>query len=209
VSPTFPWVWLALAYHVASRLAYVLYVGITLRRQDRAGIYGQRYGPEAGFRRFRRIAATVMNNDAVSFVVLCVVAWNSPPIGLPRGWEVGVGLFLIFTGVAIKLWAGATLGWDAYYWRNFFTPPARLVPNTTGPYRFLWNPMYTVGYFHLYGLALVAGSQLALLAALFDQVAILAFYWWVERPHLDRLRSAAQRAGVPGSGNMGASRPPS
>lgn len=200
MSPTFPWVWLALAYHVASRLAYVLYIGVALRRQDRTGFYARRYGAEDGFRRFRRMAATVMNNDGVSFVALCLVTWNSPAIGLDRGWEVGVGLLLIFTGVATKLWAGATLGWDAYYWRNFFTPPARLVPNTRGPYRFLWNPMYTVGYFHLYGLALVAESKLALVAALFDQAAILAFYWWVERPHLDRLLSASQLAGVRGSG---------
>lgn len=198
MSSTFPWVPIALAYHLASRLAYVLYVGIALRRQDRVGVFTRRYGGEEGFRRFRRIAAAVMNNDGISFVVLCLVTWNSSAMGLARGWEVGVGLLLIFAGVATKLWAGATLGWDAYYWHNFFTPPARLVPKTTGPYRFLWNPMYTVGYFQLYGLALVAESPIALGVALFDQAAILAFYWWVERPHLDRLRSASQLASVRG-----------
>jgi len=41
----------------------------------------------------------------------------------------------------------------------------------------------------------VTESPLALGAALFDQAAILAFYWWVERPHLDRLRSGSQFAG--------------
>ncbi len=194
---TFPWAWFALTYHIASRLAYVLYVGIALKQQERVGCFAERYGAEEGFRRFRRIAATLMNNDGVSFVVLCLVSWKTPPIGLARGWEVGVGVLLICAGIATKLWAAITLGWDAYYWRNFFTPPARLVPNTRGPYRFLWNPMYTVGYFQLFGLALVTRSLFALVAALFDQAAILAFYWWVEKPHFDRLRSASRSAGVP------------
>src|SRR5438046_277651 len=50
-------IWIALAYHLASRLAYVLYVGLTLKRQDRAEYLTQRYGVEAGFQRFRRVAA--------------------------------------------------------------------------------------------------------------------------------------------------------
>ncbi len=105
MSSTVPWVWLGLAYHIASRLAYVLYVGIALRRQDRAGVLAQRYGAEEGFRRFRRIAAAVMNNDGVSYVVLCLVTWNSSAIGLARGWEVGVGLLLICAGVANSRWS--------------------------------------------------------------------------------------------------------
>jgi hypothetical protein len=46
--------------------------------------------------------------------------------------------------------------------------------------------MYTVGYLPLYGLALFTMSLPGLLAAAFDQAAILAFYWSVEKPHFDR-----------------------
>ena len=48
------WGWVALGYHLASRLAYVLYVGCTLQREDRTGHLARRYGAEGGFRRFRR-----------------------------------------------------------------------------------------------------------------------------------------------------------
>ena len=191
------WVWLALSYHIASRLAYVLYVGVALRLQDREGFFTKRYGAEAGFRRFRRVAATVMNNDAFSFIVLCLASWNEL-VGPPRGWGVAVGLVLIALGGATKLWAALTLGWDAYYWRNFFTPPFRLAPKTRGPYRFLRAPMYTVGYLPLYGLAILVGSPIAFVAALFDQIAILAFYQAVEKPHFERLRSAAQLSDIDG-----------
>jgi protein-S-isoprenylcysteine O-methyltransferase Ste14 len=177
--------WIALAYHVASRLAYVLYVGLALTRQDRTGYFTRRYGPEAGFRRFRRAAALVMGNDAVSFVVLCLVSWDTLRVGLPRGPAMVVGGVLALVGVAIKLWAAATLG-DGYYWRNFFTPGDRVVPKFAGPYRWLRNPMYTVGYLPGYGLALASGSVFALVAALFDQCAILTFYHLVEKPHFER-----------------------
>jgi protein-S-isoprenylcysteine O-methyltransferase Ste14 len=190
----------ALAYHVASRLAYVLYVGLTLSRQRRTGHLTRRYGAEAGFRRFRRTAAILMYNDGVSFVALCVLSRGTPGIAQPSAAAVAVGVVLVLVGVATKLWAAATLGMDAYYWRNFFTPPVAVVPASTGPYRFLRNPMYTVGYLQTYGLALLVGSRLGLIAALLDQAAILAFYEWVEKPHfatLDRNAHRAQNGGSP------------
>ena len=55
------WGWLALGYAVASRLAYVLYVGIALRRQERS-----RDGGEESYQRFRRVASRLMTNDAVA-----------------------------------------------------------------------------------------------------------------------------------------------
>ena len=188
--------WIIFAYHIASRLAYVLGVGFTLRRQDRTGFVTERHGVEGGFQRFRRTAAFLMGNDAVSFVVLCLVSANTLQVGVSRSLTLAVGVVFVVVGVLTKLWAAATLG-DGYYWRNFFAP-ADTVPNSGGPYRWLKNPMYTVGYLPTYGLALVTGSVLGLVAALFDQIAILLFYRLVEKPHFELLTS------VPGS-----ARPPS
>jgi protein-S-isoprenylcysteine O-methyltransferase Ste14 len=199
-------IWIALAYHLVSRLAYVLYVGLTLNRQDRTGHLTRRYGPEVGFRRFRRVAAFVMANDAVSFVVLCLVSANTLHVGLPRGLAFAVGAVLALVGIATKVWAAATLG-DGYYWRNFFTPTERIVTQAAGPYRWLRNPMYTVGYLPVYGLALATGSVFGLVAALFDQCAILTFYHLVEKPHFEKLRRAPAEPFVrPGPGSA---RPPS
>ena len=180
------WTALALALHLASRLAYVLYVGLALRRQERTAYFTRRYGLEQGFRRFRRAAAVLMSSDAVSFVALCVVSRNTLAIGAPRGVVIAAGVVLVLVGVLTKAWAAATLGGRAYYWSNFFGPADRTAPSVAGPYRFFKNPMYTVGYLQVYGLALVAGSLPGLAAALFDQAAILAFYRTVEKPHFDR-----------------------
>src|SRR2546428_2420646 len=124
-------IWIALAYHLASRLAYVLYVGLTLKRQDRAEYLTQRYGVEAGFRRFRRVAALVMANDAVSLAVLCLVSWDTLYLGLPRGLPIAVGAALAPVGGATEIWAAATLG-DGYYWHNFFRPPDPNCPKAAG-----------------------------------------------------------------------------
>src|SRR3981189_2985466 len=131
-------IWIALAYHLASRLAYVMYGGLTLHRQDRTAYLTKRYGAEAAFRRFRRVAAVVMANDAVSLAVLCLVSWNTLYLGVPRGLPIA-------GGAATKIGAAATLG-DGYYWHNFFRPADRIAPKVAGPYRWLKNPMYTVGY---------------------------------------------------------------
>src|SRR2546427_2393870 len=89
------WTALALAYHLASRLAYVLYVGLALRRQERTGYFTRRYGPEEGFRRFRRAAAILMSSDAVRFVALCLVSRNTPAIGVPRDLVLAAGAVVV------------------------------------------------------------------------------------------------------------------
>src|SRR2546425_5361896 len=103
---------IALGYHLASRLAYVLYIGTMLRWQDRTGYFTDRSGAEAGFRRFRRAAFLLMSNDAASFVVLCLVSRRT--LGQPSAAAIAAGVLLLLVGIATKLWAAATLGGDAY-----------------------------------------------------------------------------------------------
>ena len=175
-----------LGYHIASRLAYVIGVGLALRRQERHQVFTRNGGVEAGFRRFRRIAATLMNNDALSFILLCVVTRRTGLTAPPQAL-LAVGVVLILVGVTIKLWAAWRLGSAAYYWHNFFAPNDPVAPDPPGPYRFLRNPMYTLGYLQTYGLALVCGSLPGLVVATFDQAAILTFYHSVEKPHFESL----------------------
>jgi protein-S-isoprenylcysteine O-methyltransferase Ste14 len=181
------------AYAILSRLAYVLVVGCTLRREERERFYARRFGPVEGFRRFRRRAALVMYNDALAFIVLCVATRNTwEPLALlspPLAFALGAALVIV--GLGTKAWAARTLGHEAYYWHNFFDPDAAVGPVSSGPYRVFSNPMYTVGYLQTYGLALLLRSFPGLIAAVFSQVAILAFYFIVEKPHFQRLHRSS------------------
>jgi len=185
------WGVIALAYHFSARLAYVLYIGLALRREERTRYLAERHGPEGAFRRFRRMAAILMYNDAASFVLLCLASRGTLTFGLPRVPVFVVGAVLVIVGSSIKLWAAATLGAGPYYWRTFFVLDGWKGPSTAGPYRYLRNPMYTVGYLQTYGFALVTGSWPGLAAALIDQIAILLFYRLVEKPHFERTARVA------------------
>src|SRR5206468_7008916 len=130
---------------------------------------------------------------ATSFVVLCLASWGTLRDGLPRVPVLVVGALLVIVGTVIKLWAAATLGAGPYYWRNFFVADDWKGPSTAGPYRYLRNPMYTVGYLQTYGFALVTRSWPGLAAALIDHVAILLFYQLVEKPHFEKVARGAAR----------------
>ncbi|HEY6156446.1 MAG TPA: PEMT/PEM2 methyltransferase family protein [Gemmatimonadales bacterium] len=175
---------LALGYSVASRLAYVLYIGLALRRADAAPVSRDAAAP--AYARFRRRAALLMYHDGIAFVVVCLLTRGTLDLPAPLGWRLA-GAGLVALGVAVKLWAAATLGADGYYWRDFFELETRPTPTIAGPYRWLRNPMYTVGYVQTYGFALLVASLPGLVAAVFSQGAIVAFYRLVERPHYQRL----------------------
>jgi protein-S-isoprenylcysteine O-methyltransferase Ste14 len=179
------------AYAILSRMAYVLFVGLALRRQDKNGAYTERFGRVEGFRRFRRMAAIIMNHDALAFVVLCLATRNTWHLALPTVFTVGVGAALVIIGLGTKLWAARTLGSDAYYWHNFFDPDAAIGPVSSGPYRFISSPMYTIGYLQTYGLALMLRSFPGLIASVFSQAAILTFHFLIENPHFRRLHRSS------------------
>jgi len=178
-------------YAILSRMAYVLFVGGVLRREEREGRDTRRFGRVEAFRRFRWRAAIVMNHDAFAFVVLCLATRDMWQLALPAALTIGVGAVLVVIGLGTKLWAARTLGSNAYYWHNFFDPEAAIGPVSTGPYRFISSPMYTIGYLQTYGLALMLRSFPGLIAAVFSQTAILAFHFLVEKPHFQRLHRSS------------------
>jgi protein-S-isoprenylcysteine O-methyltransferase Ste14 len=133
--------------------------------------------------------------DALSFVLLCVVTRRTLRVGVSSAVTIPVGVLLVALGIGIKRWAARSLDPGAYYWRDFFAPDEARLPDPPGPYRFFEHPMYTVGYLHAYGFALVCGSAIGLAAAAFDQIAILAFARLVERPHFERIMAGRRGQG--------------
>jgi protein-S-isoprenylcysteine O-methyltransferase Ste14 len=181
------WGWMAAAYFLASRLTYVIGIGMALSRQHRDEYSSRGWSAEARFLRFRRLASLMMYNDGVAFIVVCLATPYTLHLALPAPIRLGLGAVLVVVGTSTKLWAARTLGGRAYYWHNFFVPTPFVPLNPPGPYRYLKNPMYTVGYLQTYGLALALDSLPGLLAAAFAQTSILAFYNLIEKPHFELL----------------------
>jgi protein-S-isoprenylcysteine O-methyltransferase Ste14 len=154
-----------------------------LLREKRQRRFTSRYGVEGGYLRFRRAAATLMNLDAVAFILVCVLTRGTFGLLEPPALRISVGVIAVLVGATTKIWARKTLGSAGYHWRDFFYPPEPATVQAAGPYRWIKNPMYTVGYLHAYGLALIFDSAPGLILAAFMQVAVLTFNHIVERPH--------------------------
>ncbi|MCI4349985.1 MAG: isoprenylcysteine carboxylmethyltransferase family protein [Thermoplasmata archaeon] len=76
-------------------------------------------------------------------------------VGLLPGWTVAVGLALLGTGIAVRLWAVRSLG-------RFFSYVVELQSEhrivTAGPYRWLRHPSYTGVILAALGYAVIVGS---------------------------------------------------
>jgi protein-S-isoprenylcysteine O-methyltransferase Ste14 len=185
----------AFAFFLLSRMAYVGFAGVALRAQDGSEWWTRRWGPEGGFLRYRRAVSVLMNNDGVALALVCWTSRGSLPPSAHPVLVAALGGLLVALGIGMKSWAARTLGPGSYHWRSFFLPAAPGAFKTSGPYRWFRNPMYTVGYAHAYGLALLLRSTPGLIAALVAQSLILLLNHWAERPHTERMRSASPARG--------------
>jgi protein-S-isoprenylcysteine O-methyltransferase Ste14 len=158
-----------------------------LVQQDRHQTYTRRYGVEAGFQRFKRASTILMVFDTLSFILLNLLTIDSMHLPGPRWVQIAFGATLGLFALGVKTWATRTLGPRAYYWFNFFEPaePVQWVPR--GPYKYVNNPMYGVGYLQTYGLAFMCASLYGMVAALFMQLTIFVFNEIVEKPHFEAL----------------------
>ena len=125
---------LVVAYAIASRLAYVGWVGVALRRQECDQYFTKRDGVEPGYRRFRRRAEWIMRNDALAIVLACIVTRDTLHLAVPRTILLAVAAILIAIGLGTKMWAARTLGDNAYYWHNFFSSDMHEPPDPPGPF---------------------------------------------------------------------------
>lgn len=168
----------ALFWAITSRVAYIAYIGVSLRR---ARMSNDPARQTRDFVRFRDVALLLMTNDGVAIVVLAIATRDT--LGLPRLPTAIVGGFLVVVGCVCKVWAGKALGFQAWVWQDFFIPPAPGATRWNGPYRFLNNPMYSVGYIQAWALPLMLRSWPGLVAGLFAHMTILVFCRLVEGPH--------------------------
>jgi protein-S-isoprenylcysteine O-methyltransferase Ste14 len=141
-----------------------------------------RLGEERAFRAYETLAGLMFLNQGLG--VGCMAALHL------RGWEqevpgpvfLAAGAALFAVGLVVKLWATLTVGVDVYFFRDMFLGRPLAPVCDGGPYRFLRNPMYSVGQLQGYGYALLFGSLPGVVAAAAGHLLIYAFYAVAERP---------------------------
>jgi len=140
-----------------------------------------RLGEERAFRAYETLAGLMFLNQGLG--VGCMAALHAPRweqvVPAPLVLAAGVALFVV--GLVFKLWATLTVGVDVYYFRDMFLGRPLAPACDGGPYRFLRNPMYSVGQLQGYGYALLYGSLPGLVAAGAGHLLIYVFYVVAER----------------------------
>lgn len=169
------------AVHVGFRLAYFFYVGLILRsRHHRQETSRDAYGE---WLRFKKKAAFILNVDGLTLGMAAMLSFASLQVPLSFWWTLGIGIVLICSGIGVKVAAYRVVGIKGYYWYNFFCGDDERHYEARGVYKYLDNPMYTLGYLHAVGFAVVCRSSWGLLLAVFDWLVILAFHYYFEGPH--------------------------
>ncbi|GAA97238.1 uncharacterized protein L969DRAFT_84335 [Mixia osmundae IAM 14324] len=136
---------------------------------------------------FRHAVDIILLNDFLSYVLF---AWSW--LHFPPGHSVALhalrwvaGWTLIIFNIWVKVDAHRIVTDHAWYWAdNFFRIHQNLVFD--GVFDLWMHPMYSVGYAGYYGLSLVVGSQVVLLASLAAHACQFGFLVWFETPHIER-----------------------
>ena len=141
-----------------------------------------RLGEERAFRVYETVTGLMFLNQGLG--VGCMAALHIPRLeqAVPAPLFLAAGGALFVSGLAVKAWATLTVGVDAYFFRDMFLGRPLAPVCNDGPYRFLRNPMYSVGQLQGYGYAFLCGSLPGLLAAAAGHLLIYAFYLVAERP---------------------------
>jgi protein-S-isoprenylcysteine O-methyltransferase Ste14 len=153
-----------------------------------------RLGEERAFRAYETLAGLMFLNQGLG--VGCMAALHVPEweqaVPVPLFLAAGVALFAV--GLLVKLWATLTVGVDVYFFRDMFLGRPLAKAGDGGPYRFMPNPMYSVGQLQGYGYALLHCSFPGVVAAAAGHMLIYAFYVVAERPFVRSMYTMSRPA---------------
>ncbi|MCA9490689.1 MAG: hypothetical protein KC621_12250 [Myxococcales bacterium] len=123
--------------------------------------------------------------------LLLALAWvDQGSLALPREVALPLGVFLLLPSVATLVSVRTAFGMVRAAGSDHFRTEDRDLPLVReGMFRFTPNAMYVFAFLGLWAVALLAGSQLALIAALFQHAYIQVHWLATEQPDLESLRS--------------------
>lgn len=143
--------------------------------RDRRAASGQRRDRGS----FYAVVGSIWVGITLAFFAPYIAPWAD--IGLPPAPLFWSAIALIWTGVALRLWAVLTLG-------VFFRLTVRIHDEhrlvTSGPYRLLRHPSYTGALLTAAGIGLAMGNWLAILSAVLFMLAGFAVRIVVEETAL-------------------------
>lgn len=144
-----------------------------------------RLGEAGAWDAFEAILGLVYLHQAVCQSALIYNFGETFSSAFPPGMSYGCGAALFIVGLGCKWWAARLVGLDTYYFKDMFHGRALQKHSgnyvVSGPYKWLRNPMYSVGNLHAYGFAVWDRSLEGVICAAVFQCSIYLFYYLFER----------------------------
>ncbi|HEU4388837.1 MAG TPA: PEMT/PEM2 methyltransferase family protein [Blastocatellia bacterium] len=189
----------AIGLHLVFRLGYLYSVGVGLR-------VGERHcneDPHSTYRRwlaFKKRTYVVFAGDVITTAALLVITADTMGPQVPLVYTLPTSIILIVSGILAKFAAYRVIGDKGFYYYNFFCNDEERSYVSKGIYRYLKNPMYSVGYLHAIGFPLLFRSSIGVAFGFFDWAIIWVFCLVFEHSHTSfhraRLAAASSTDGI-------------
>ena len=177
---------LLLPYALATWAFYYLGIGIVLGTGVKRWMR-DRWGEDRAWKIYEVICGIQFFTIGSGFAAAAMIGADTLNISNSMAFIIAVPVFVV--GFGVKFWATWIVGMDTYYYRDLFLEKAHGEFTAKGPYQKLANPMYGVGNWHGYAVALLAGSTAGLVFAAVCHLSIYGFYFIVEKPFIVELYS--------------------
>lgn len=179
---------LALAYFILSEIIYIGFIYSVLPENGYRHWFIKKWGGEdKGFSVFETILGFLFFNNGASIAYIASSTPGNIFNFIPKEFLLMIVVVMLGVGFMVKILATKVASVDMYYWKDMFVGRKICDFITTGPYKYINNPMYSVGQLQAYAIAIWYGSALGLFVALLNQCLVFSFFFLEEKKFIKRI----------------------
>lgn len=178
---------IAIIYFIISIILYFGFITFVLRKNGYRLWFIKKWGKERGYLIYEGILGFLFFNTGASISYVSLSTSGKPFGFVDENFLLFVVVFLFITGFVTKIWSTAVTSIDTYYWRDMFLRKKICKFTTKGPYKYISNPMYSVGQLQSYAVAIYYQSVYGLIVAVLYQLRTYLFYYNIEKRFLKEI----------------------
>ena len=179
---------LGISYFLFSEVLYLGFITIVLSKNGLRHWFIRKWGNEDdGYLTYEAILGFLFFHNGTSIGYIASASPDSLFHFTNKDFLLIIVSIMFIIGFAIKIFATKAVSIEIYYWKDMFLGKKVSDFVVAGPYKYFKNPMYGIGQFQAYAVAIWYDSKYGLIAAFLNQVLIFSFYFFVEKKFIKRV----------------------